>query len=116
MMHKKQITILITVLTIILGGIVAYMWLDTNKLSTDDDSAKQVIQAVGKHYLLPDEEPAIATVEDKTKVTSQFLNSAENGDKLLIYQEAKKVILYRPNIDKIVEVGPVSIAPAQDIQ
>ncbi len=67
--------------------------------------------AIGKHYLLPsDEEPALLTVEDKTKVTSSFFARAENGDKILVYKNNKKALLYRPSIDKIIEVGPVSMA------
>lgn len=66
--------------------------------------------AIGKHYLLPTgEDPALATVEDETKVTAPFLRQTKNGDKLLIYAKAKEVIIYRPSIDRIVAVGPVFI-------
>jgi len=58
-----------------------------------------------------DETPALATVTDKAKLTTKFLQKAENGDKILIYQKAGRVIIYRPSIDRIIDVGPVQIAP-----
>lgn len=72
---------------------------------------QNLIEKVGKLILLPTgETPQIATVSDKTKLSGQnFFANAENGDKVLIYYQAKKAILYRPSINKIVEVGPIEI-------
>lgn len=66
---------------------------------------------ISKHIVLPkDEQPALLTITDKNKLATPFLKQAENGDKMLVYQTAKKVILYRPSIDRIIDSGPVSIA------
>lgn len=74
-------------------------------------SVTEVKSKVSQHMLLPtDEEPALATVTDTTKLTNPFLKKANNGDKLLIYQNNKRIIIYRPSIDKIVDVGPIEIA------
>lgn len=112
-MNNKKKYLLASVAVSIIVILVIMVWIlwgtRFNQSNTSD-----TVQAVGKHYLLPNEEPAVATVEDKEKVQSEFFRAAENGDKLLIYKEAKKVILYRPSVDRIVEVGPVSIAPAAD--
>lgn len=71
----------------------------------------RLIKRVGELIDLPgDERPTIATVSDKEKIKNQpFFGKAENGDKVLIYTNNKKVILYRPNEDRIVEVGAVNI-------
>jgi hypothetical protein len=71
----------------------------------------RLIKRVGQLIDLPsDERPTIATVSDKTKVKDQpFFGKAENGDKVLIYTNNKRVILYRPGEDRIVEVGSVNI-------
>ena len=68
------------------------------------------VKDLGKIMLLPiGEDPTLMTVLDKDKLPKdqEFFKNAENGDKLLVYTKAKKAILYRPSIKKIVEVGPV---------
>jgi len=71
----------------------------------------QLVAAVGKLIDLPkDETPTIATVLDKEKLKGQdFFLNAENGDKILIYTKDKKVIIYRPTQNKLINVGPIAI-------
>lgn len=108
---KVLLVVVVLALLAVLGTVIAFYVLRQPPVS--NEQVEQITSLVGRHYLLPtDETPAVATVEDKTKVSSEFLRAAENGDKLLIYKDAKKVILYRPSIDRIIEVGPVSIAEA----
>ena len=52
----------------------------------------------------------MATVSDLEKLKDQpFFAKAKIGDKVLIYTDAKKAILYDPVNDKIVEVAPINI-------
>jgi hypothetical protein len=75
-----------------------------------------VVQRVSRHILLPSgEQPTVATVSDANKVRNQaFFAHAATGDKVLIYANAKKAYLYRPSIDRIIEVAP--LAPNQQGQ
>lgn len=70
---------------------------------------KQLVDKVGKLLVLPsDEEPTIATVSDLTKLKNQaFFAKAQFGDKVLIYNRAKKAILYRPSNNQIIELAPL---------
>ncbi len=88
----------------------SYIFLKYRDSSTAE-SAESIKVLISKHVVLPaDEEPAYATITDKNKLETPFLKQAENGDKLLIYQNNQKIIIYRPSIDRIIDIGPVSIA------
>lgn len=72
--------------------------------------AAQLLAAIGKHMVLPQEKPTIATVEDTHKLQDQlFFKDAQNGDKVLLYAKSKKAILYRPSIGKVIEVAHLTV-------
>ena len=65
-----------------------------------------ILGRVGRHIILPaDEEPAILTVTDTTKLETEFLKQAQNGDRVLVYQLHKKAYIYRPSNDIVVDVA-----------
>ncbi|HEY5806219.1 MAG TPA: hypothetical protein VIS56_02415 [Candidatus Saccharimonadales bacterium] len=109
------------ILLVVVGAIAwfgrAYWQTHTQLTALQSDPAvaarqesKDLVDAVGKLIVLPDESPAIATVDDKDKLTSQaFFKNAANGDKVLMYAEAKKAILYRPSVNKVLEVAYLNI-------
>jgi hypothetical protein len=73
---------------------------------------ESILETVGKHIVLPEgESPTIATVSDVEilKESQPFFKNAKNGDRVLVYQEAKKAYLYDPKADKIVDVGTVNL-------
>jgi hypothetical protein len=72
---------------------------------------KKLVTQVSKLISVPsDETPTVATVSDSEKLKANpFFANAQNGDKVLLYTEAKKAILFRPGENKIIEVGPISI-------
>lgn len=71
----------------------------------------KLISEVGKLIALPsDEKPTVATITDIDKLRDQpFFANARNGDRVLIYTNAKKAFLYRPSEKRILEVGAVNI-------
>jgi hypothetical protein len=85
---------------------------DPQKVAVDE--LNRTVEAVGKMLLLPsDETPSLATVSDPAKLREQqFFAHAESGDKVLIYSLAKRAILYRPQLNKIVEVAPINLGQA----
>ena len=80
-------------------------------VATAQAEADKLISEVSLLIALPtDEKPTVATVTDLEKVKDQpFFKNAKNGDKVLIYTNAKKAILYRPSEKRIIEVGAVNI-------
>lgn len=75
---------------------------------------EELVKRVGKLIVLPEgEQPTVATVSDVESLREQpFFSQAKNGDKVLIYTNARKVILYDPLRNKIVEVAPLNIGEA----
>lgn len=69
---------------------------------------------VGKSVTLPQgETPTIATVTNKRKLDDQpFFKQVENGDKILIYSDARQAILYRPSLGKVLDMIGIDIERA----
>lgn len=73
-------------------------------------------ETIGEFIELPtDETPTLATVTDREKLADQtFFLKAENGDKVLIYSQSGKAILYRPGTKKVIDMTTVNVNnPAQ---
>jgi hypothetical protein len=68
------------------------------------------VAEVGKSISLPEEDPTVAEVTDLENLQGQvFFEKAVEGDKVLIYADARKVILYRPAEKRVVEVGTINV-------
>lgn len=110
---------LMAIVFLILGGAAVGLGImmkpDLLGLSKGQVQAQAEVDAlvaeVGELLALPsDEKPTVATITDVEKLREQaFFKNAANGDKVLIYTNAKKAILYRPSEKKVLEVGAVNI-------
>jgi hypothetical protein len=102
----------IAVLVIAAGSFIAFQYFQsaerTKKITISEVDV--LVQKVGNHIELPEgETPTVATVTDTKQLAGQpFFTHAQNGDKVLIYQEANKAFLYSPLKNKVIEVGPVN--------
>lgn len=98
----KRLYIAIAILTLLSLAAIAWKLRPT--------SNKNLVEKIGTLIQLPsDENPTIATITDKTKLTNQpFFTPAENGDIVLIYTNTKKAYLYRPGTNKIIDVAPIN--------
>lgn len=78
------------------------------KSATDVEA---LVREVGQYIQLPvGEKPTVITVSDveKARQQSSFFAKAENGDKVLLYNQSKQAILYRPSTKKLIQVAPLS--------
>jgi hypothetical protein len=88
-----------------------------NPNKENEETIARLTGAVGNIYMLPDEKPTVAQVQDKEKLKDQtFFSKAENGDYILIYSENKLALLYREKDRKLVNVGPITISDSQNQQ
>lgn len=103
---------------IVLGGLIVFGIIKFQEsrskqntvLGAQVQADKTVVQ-VGKLMELPTGEiPTIATVSDVNKLKNQpFFSKARNDDKVLVFTQAKEAILYRPSINKIIEVASINL-------
>ncbi len=114
--RKKVINRVIIIILLISIGLGFYLYQKKNKQSNLSNQKTEVsrdvqnlINKVSQLYLLPvGETPTIATVTDPESLKKQsFFSLAEKGDKVLIFTQAGRAVLYRPAIDKIIEVSSI---------
>lgn len=111
------------VLAVLAVGILIWQYLDARaELKRFNDPAAAVAQEsedtvseVSEVMVLPvGEQPIPALVKDEAKFADNpVFEGVKNGDKLLIYQEKRKVIIYRPSTKQIVNV--ITIAANQEV-
>jgi hypothetical protein len=117
----KRILVLIFLIVIIVIAVVAgiyfYQYQKNQSLLKNPQKAKlnevsDLVEKVGKLIKLPNEAPQVATVSDVTKLRDQSIfKNAQNGDKVLIFSQTKRAIVYRPSENVIIEVGNLVLLP-----
>lgn len=121
---KSQVLTFLLVFLLVIALLVSYYFYskyqDSKKLTNNPSQptvaeVEKLKEKIGALIQLPkEEEPIPATVSDVTKLKDQaFFAKAQNGDKVLIYSKAKLAILYRPSINKIINVSPVNLGQSQ---
>jgi hypothetical protein len=118
---EKMLPAVLLVGLVIAVGMAVFFYMELNKTKQDPQEAAskealQIIEKVSRLIVLPEgETPTIATVSDPEKLQDQpFFSKAQQGDRVLIYTNAKKAILYNPATNKIVEVAPLNIGDTQE--
>lgn len=56
---------------------------------------------------MPSSSPVVAEVVDIDKLQSSLKKTAQKGDYVLLYDSQQRVIIYRPSIDRVVDVQPI---------
>jgi len=76
-----------------------------------DEEITMLIRDVGKHITLPTDRPQVVTITnvEQLRATQPFFNTAQNGDKLLVF--VNRVIIYRPSIDKVIDLAQIKAVP-----
>lgn len=122
LLSSKIIVILALVVALVSIGFATYQYTEAQKLKTTegakqaaDDEAKALKAKVALLMQLPTEKPTVATIKDITKLKDQpFFNGAKNGDKVLIFTEARKAVIYRESENKIINSGPIAVTSDQE--
>jgi hypothetical protein len=121
---KIIITAVVVIVIAVLATILILQRNEINNLSDPSASSKQAEQEaislrdkVQKLMQVPDETPTIATVQDAEKLASQeFFTDAKDGDKVLIFTNAKKAVIYRESENRVINSGPIVLNSANTIE
>ena len=112
----RMILGILAVLLVLAIGSAAYFYqqlanLKNNPQKIAQEEATDLVNRLGKLIVLPEgEQPTVATVNDLGPLKSQpFFAKAKLGDKVFIFTQSKKAILYDPISNKIVEIAPLNI-------
>lgn len=110
--HFYTVIAMLGFLFLLAVGVAGYFYYQL-KSANDQKPANEmadILKTIGKVMELPAGEPTLATVTDKEKLADQpFFQKAENGDKVLIYADAGRAILYRPSTKKVVDVSVINV-------
>jgi hypothetical protein len=110
----KIIVIAILILVSIAGAGAATYWYTqyqkvvTNPQAGSADEVKALVKKLSIFMELPEESPSVITITDREKLQNQeFFKKAKNGDKIIVYEKARRIILYRPSNSRIIDVAPL---------
>ncbi len=115
-MSKKNIMIILVALLVGAVSLAGYLFWELRSAKQNPQAAalkeaEDLVEKVSKLMVLPEgETPTVATVSDPEALVDQpFFAKAHKGDKVLIYAQAKKAVLYSPYLDRILDVAPLNI-------
>ena len=116
MEREKLVKIILIVAFVITAGAATFFYTELARLRKNPQEIAQaetraLVEKVSKLIILPeDETPTVATITDPEKLKDQkFFAGSRKGDKVLIYTNARKAILYSPEENKLVDVAPLNI-------
>lgn len=117
-MEKKSVIISFVILALLAiggGGVGVYYYslyqTELHKVRDPQSDLKALLTQVGKLIELPTgEQPTVATVTNADQIKEQpFFAKAKNGDRVIIYTNARMAILFDAIAGKIMNVGTLNV-------
>ena len=87
-----------------LGGSAYFYKLYADSTAKANEQA-DIIKKVTKTVEVPNETPTVVTISNKKQLSNQQLAAKVNdGDVLLIFAQAKRLVVYRPSSQKVADI------------
>lgn len=109
----KKILIIILVLVLL---VIGYFVFKPNAASygeqLNEKEVSEIVSNVQKLIVVPeDDQPLVATIVNADELIAQqpFYQNVKNGDVLIIYPTVQKAILFNPDDNILINVGPLQV-------
>jgi hypothetical protein len=104
--RQKAIILLSVLLALMVGASILLLMKYRQATSSNPvTQQQQLTDQLSKLIEMPPDAPVISTVLDSSKLTNKALAArARNGDKLFIFSDSKRLVLYRPSDNKVVDM------------
>ncbi len=112
MFIRRHLFALLAIMIVVLSLTSFYFYQKSKGAnSAANTEIQSLVKEVSALVVVPtDETPTLATVSDPSALKGQaFFADAIEGDKVLIYTNAKKAVLYRPSINKVINIAPLNL-------
>lgn len=113
--RRRAVTSILLVLLLAISAASVLLFIKYREAVDDNPKTQErrTIQQVTDILEAPDEQPSVVTVLDASKLSNkQLAERAHDGDKLLVYAEHKRVVIFRPSSGKIVDMLTIQDAAA----
>lgn len=111
---KRALSIIVFAVLLVASAATSFYWYKKYQTvlhlpeSGSKDEAAILIKKISSFMELPQETPSVVTITDRDKLQNQeFFQKAQNGDKILIFQNTRRIILYRPDTGRVIDVAPL---------
>ena len=108
---KVKPVLLLAVLLLVASACAIFYYAKYRHIAEQDlgVQAEVLTKRLQSTIKLPDEKATLAMVTDKSKLDNSLLSAdVENGDQILVFTQAKRAILYRPSLRKVINIYPLA--------
>lgn len=110
---RKLLTWVFAAVCVVLLGVCGFLYMKYQEVLHTPNAVDTLVSQLNKTIQLPKESPTLLTISDKSKLTNSTLASeVQNGDQLLVYDVAKKIVVYRPSLKKVTSILSIKSSPA----
>lgn len=120
---NKRLLMIIAGVVVVIGlavALISIFWNPSQNYNSEqlqqvvETETEQLTTNINDKMELPDETPIINTVTDKSQLTGELFKDAENGDKVLFYDNAGLIVIYREQTKEIIASGPAKSGSVTD--
>ena len=103
--QSKKIIVALSIICVLAIGSGVFFYLKYSRIHSAANEKQRQLDYVGRIIELPQEAPALVTVADKNRLENKLLaGKVENGDSLMIFSKAQRLIIYRPSSQKVIDM------------